>query len=67
MGFNFEKVYNILNEAFKNDGIQGLKSSYIIAINSALDSDYSVEEIKAIKAVYDKLHHDWEKSINIVK
>lgn len=67
MVFNFEGVSNIIRKAFKNDGIKGLNSSYVVVINSALENDCSIEELKSLKVVYDELHHEWEKSINIEK
>lgn len=61
--FKFERVEKVLREAYTINGIHGLNSSYVVAINYALESNCSFEEIKAVKAVYDELHDEWESKI----
>lgn len=61
--FDLEKIKNILHEAYTIGGIQKLNNSYVVAINLAIEGNCSIDEIKAVKGVYDELHGEWENKI----
>lgn len=61
--FEFERVEKVLREAYTIGGMQELNSSYVVAINYAIESNCSLDEIKAVKGVYDELHGEWESKM----